>query len=382
MKKRIVYIIGDLSYPNGMSQVLSQKVNYLAEYTDYDIYVVLTESASKPHYYPLSSKTKYVNFDINFEDIQTMPLFKKLWYYFIKNRKYKKLLTNYLLEVSPQITVSVLRREINFINDIPDGSIKIGEIHFNRQSYRVFNKPYLPVFINLFITNRWKSSLDRQVRRLDHFVVLTQEDFRYWKGFNNVSVIPNPIAIFPKRKSECKNTHVIAVGRYTWQKGFDLLITAWELVYKKHPDWTLDIYGAGNPNFYRQQAERKGLAAVVLCHEASSDIYSKYAESSIFVLSSRYEGFGLVLVEAMATGLPVVSFRCPCGPEDIICDGSDGILVENGNIIKLSDALCYLIENAEIRVKMGKRGIVSAERYREDTIMKKWTNLFDEILVQ
>ena len=131
MNKRIVYIVGDLSYPNGMSRVLSQKVNYLAEKTDYKLYVVLTENAAKPHYYELSSKVEYVNFDINFEVIQTMPLLSKLWNYYWKARIYKRKLTNYLTQVRPDITVSVLRREINFINDIPDGSKKVGEIHFN-----------------------------------------------------------------------------------------------------------------------------------------------------------------------------------------------------------------------------------------------------------
>ena len=219
MKKRIVYIVGDLSYPNGMSRVLSQKVNYLAEHTDYEMYVVLTENASMPHYYQLSPKVKYVNFDINFEVIQTMPLFRKIWYYYWKTRQYKRQLTDYLMQVQPDITVSVLRREINFINDIKDGSKKFGEIHFNRKSYRVFNKSFLPSYINTFITNQWKKSLDKQVHRLERFVVLTNEDARNWKGFNNLSVIPNPITKFPDVVSDCTRKHAIAVGRYTWQNG-------------------------------------------------------------------------------------------------------------------------------------------------------------------
>jgi glycosyltransferase involved in cell wall biosynthesis len=377
MKKRIVYIVGDLSYPNGMSRVLSQKVNYLAEHTDYEMYVVLTENASMPHYYELSQKVQYINFDINFEVIQTMPLYRKVWYYYRKTRQYKRQLTNYLMEVQPDITVSVLRREINFINDIQDGSKKIGEIHFNRQSYRVFNKSFLPQFVNRFITNRWKKSLDKQVRRLDHFVVLTNEDARNWVGFNNLSVIPNPISKFPSVMSDCMNKHAIAVGRYTWQKGFDMLISAWKSVYERHPDWVLDIYGAGNPTAFREQAERDGISSVVCCHEADSDIYGRYAESSLFVLSSRYEGFGLVIIEAMATGLPVVSFRCPCGPEDIISDGEDGILVENGNIEKLADAICYLIENADKRKQYGLKGNNKSRRYQEDGIMQKWIELFN-----
>jgi glycosyltransferase involved in cell wall biosynthesis len=273
--------------------------------------------------------------------------------------------------------VSVLRREINFINDISDGSKKIGEIHFNRQSYRVFNKSFLPSFVNRFITRKWKNSLDRQVRRLDHFVVLTNEDARNWTGFDNLCVIPNPISKFPDVMSDCMRKHAIAVGRYTWQKGFDLLISAWKHVYEKHPDWILDIYGAGNPAAYREQAERDGVSSVVFCHAADSNIFSRYAESGLFVLSSRFEGFGLVIVEAMATGIPVVSFRCPCGPEDIISDGEDGLLIENGNIGQLADAICYLIENEDIRKQFGLAGRNNAMRYQEDGIMKKWIELFN-----
>lgn len=379
MGKRIVYIVGDLSYPNGMSRVLSQKVNYLAEHTDDELFVVLTENATMPHYYALSPKVKFVNFDINFEVIQTMPLFRKLLLYSRKNRRYRRLLTDYLFQVRPDITVSVLRREINFINDINDGSKKIGEIHFNRKSYRVFSKPFLPAFVNHFITRVWKGRLDRQVRRLDRFVVLTQEDARNWNGFNNLRVIPNPISEFPEVLSECTRKHAIAVGRYTWQKGFDLLIDAWKKVNKNYPDWILDIYGPGNSGSYRELAEQEGLQDVVVCHDAVSDIYSCYAESSLFVLSSRYEGFGLVLVEAMASGLPVVSFRCPCGPEDIVTDGEDGILVENGNIDKLADAICTLVKDENLRKRYGMKGIEKAQRYHEDRIMQKWIELFNQV---
>lgn len=380
MNKRIVYIVGDLSYPNGMSRVLSQKVNYLAEKTDYKLYIVLTENASKPHYYELSSKVEYVNFDINFEVIQTMPLLLKLWNYYWKTRLYRRLLTNYLMQVHPDITISVLRREINFINDIHDGSKKIGEIHFNRQSYRVFHKSFLPSFINRFITRKWKSSLDRQVRRLDRFVVLTNEDALNWNGFDNVIVIPNPIAKFPDIISDCTRKHAIAVGRYTWQKGFDLLISSWKYVYTRHPEWLLDIYGPGNVDSYRKLVEKEGLSSVVICHEADSDVFGRFAESSIFILSSRYEGFGLVIVEAMATGLPVISFRCPCGPEDIITNGKDGILVENGNVEKLANAICFLIENGDKRKQYGMAGRKSSMRYQEDLIMERWKNLFDNDL--
>jgi len=379
MNKRIVYIVGDLSYPNGMSRVLSQKVNYLAEHTDFELWVVLTEKASVQLYYQLSQKIKYVNFDLNFDDLYQKPLLKRIYLYLKKQRQYKKLLTNYLMQVRPNITVSVMRREINFINDIPDGSRKVGEIHFNRKTYRVFKKKFLPKFVNNFITSRWQMKLETEIRRLDKFVVLTHEDFSFWQGFTNITVIPNPIYFYPNHGSLCTSKQVIAIGRYTYQKGFDLLISAWSFVKDRHPDWILRIYGAGEPDSYRKLVNQENLNGMVYCEGATDDVYSKYDESSIFVLSSRFEGLPLVLIEAMSAGLPCVAFACPCGPRDCIRDGEDGILIEAGNIEKLADGICQLIENETMRKQMGDSARQNAVRFLESNIMYRWIELFESL---
>lgn len=379
MRKRIVYVVGDLSYPNGMSRVLSQKVNYLAEHTDYELYVVLTEKANSPLYYKLSSKVSFVNFDINFDDLYIMPLFKRLWAYRKKQRLYKRLFTDYLLKVRPNITVSVMRREINFMNDIPDGSKKVGEIHFNKKTYRNVNKSFLPSFVNTYITKKWQASLEYEIRRLDKFIVLTKEDFSYWDGFTNIDVIPNPIYTYPAEASTCDSHQIIAVGRYTWQKGFDLLITAWQQVVKRHSDWQLRIYGAGDPTAYRKMVKEKNLQSSLICEEATSDVYQKYLESSVFVLSSRFEGLPLVLIEAMSAGLPCVSFTCPCGPRDVINDGVDGILVDLGNTELLAEGICKLIENESLRKQMGAAARRNVVRFQESNIMHRWIELFESL---
>lgn len=379
MEKRIVYVVGDLSYPNGMSRVLSQKVNYLAEHTDYKLYVVLTEKASSPFYYDLSSKVSYVNFDINFDDLYSMPLLKRLWAYNKKQRYYKRLLAKYLMQVRPDITVSVMRREINFINDIADGSKKVGELHFNKKTYRTVDFSFLPSFVNEYLTKRWQASLEREIQRLDKFVVLTHEDFSYWKGLTNIEVIPNPIYVFPEMASPCDSHQVIAVGRYTWQKGFDLLITAWYQVAKHHPNWQLCIFGAGDSTLYRKKVEELNLQSSLICEGATKDVYQKYIESSIFVLSSRFEGLPLVMIEAMSAGLPCVSFTCPCGPRDVIKDGEDGLLIEAGNVDKLAEGICLLIENESLRKQMGTAARRNVVRFQESNIMHCWIKLFESL---
>ena len=127
---------------------------------------------------------------------------------------------------------------------------------------------------------------------------------------------------------------------------------------------------------YQQQADQLGLHDCVKCNPLAEDISAKYVESSIFVLSSRFEGFGLVIAEAMRCGLPPVSFACPCGPRDIINDGIDGLLCRHEDIADLAEKLCHLIENEQLRKEMGKKAAVNVERFCIDNVMQKWDELF------
>ena len=116
--------------------------------------------------------------------------------------------------------------------------------------------------------------------------------------------------------------------------------------------------------------------------EQTPDIIRNYCRSSIFVLSSRYEGFGMVITEAMSCGVPPVSFTCPCGPRDIIDDGKNGLLVENGNIEMLAEKICYLIENDEIRRKMGQQARIDVERFKIEQIAEQWKQLFERLTLK
>ena len=284
------------------------------------------------------------------------------------------------MQVRPDITVSTVRREINFINDIPDGSKKVGEIHFNKSNYRNLHIPFLPAFVNRYLSQLWMGRLQKQVARLDSFVVLTHQDAAHWKALPNLQVIPNFITHIPVEVSHGEHQRVIAVGRYDRVKGFDLLIEAWKQVCQYCSEWHLNIYGAGNRDEYQQIADEMGLKEVVHCNGPVTDIDVEYVSSSLFVLSSRNEGFGLVLVEAMAAGLPVVSFNCPCGPSDIISDGQDGILVENGNIEKLAEAICWMIDHPQERELYGQRARRNAMRFSEEKVMTMWRNLFQTLV--
>ncbi len=379
---KVVYVLGGNYAPNGMSSVLTQKINWLTEHTDFQLYAVLTERPDLPMYYQLDERVETVNFNIGFDELDTMPIWRKVLSYQIKQKRYKKLFTDYLMNLRPDIVVSTVRRELSFINDIPDGSLKVGEIHFPKIHYREFNSRFLPAYLNRLITERWRDSMIQEIKRLAAFVVLSESDRKEWTELDDVHVINNPLSCFPENIYESNSKHVIAVGRYSWEKGYDLLFEAWKTVARKHPDWHLDIYGAGERKHYDRLVEANGLTSHITCHPADQHIFEKYKEAEFLVLSSRYEGFGLVIAEAMSCGRPTVCFDCPCGPRAIVRDEVDGLLAERDDPQALAEKICWMIEHESQRKSMGQEARQSAFRFSEDIIMPQWVQLFNNLLVK
>ena len=375
---KIAYCTPSLYIAGGIERVLTTKMNYLADKAGYEVWVILTDGKGKNPYFPLSDKIHIVNLDLNFEELWSLGFLKKIFVYLKKQRIYKKKLKEALYEIRPDITVSTLRREINFITSIKDGSRKVGEMHVNRANYRNFEANDTNALKKIF-ERIWMKSLVGKLKKLDQFVVLTDEDRRNWHELDNVTTIPNPLNVFPTIESNQSARKVIAAGRYCYQKGFDLLLRAWAIVNEKHKDWRLDIYGAGNNVEYKNLANTLNICQNVGINPPTDNIYAKYADASIFVFSSRFEGFGMALLEAMATKLAVVSFACPCGPKDIISDGNDGVLVTNEDIQELADKICYLIENEEERKSMAENAKLKAMQYSVDNIMHRWIRLFESL---
>ena len=376
---RLAYCIPSLDHSGGMERVLTAKANYLADELGYEVNIIITDDKGQKPYFQLSPKVNVIQLDINIDSLWQYPIWKRLYLYHQKMDVFKLRLSMCLQRLQPDITISLLRREINFLCDIKDGSAKVGEIHFGRYKYREANFIFLPDFINRFITRRWMAQLDKKVSQLDRFVVLTHEDAAMWHKQDNLQVIPNPITIMNGPSANYDQKQVIAVGRYTYQKGFDLLIRAWKKVFAMHPDWQLNIYGDGNREQYQAQAEALGLQDAVMCYGPVSNIREKYAESAIFVLSSRFEGLPLVLMEAMATGLPPVAFACQCGPKDIINNGIDGILCKAEDIDELANGINSLIDNEKTRKSMGTKASINIQRFSMVQIMHQWDVLFQEL---
>ena len=380
MKKKIAYCIPGLHYPSGMERVLTLKANYLAAQPDkYDVYIILTEGKNTPPYYSLLPNIHIIQLDINFDQLYVVSPIKKIFGYFQKQKLFKRKLTDCLKHIQPDITISLLRREINFINKINDGSIKIGEIHFSKANYRDFKNNNLPEGIQKIIGTLWMKQLVKELKKLQKFIVLSEEDKEKWTELNNISVIHNPLSFYPKQSSSCTNKKIIAVGRYVPQKGFDLLINSWKIISSKHPDWTLSIYGDGMREELQNQINSLNLQTTCILEPSVANITDKYMESSIFVLSSRYEGFGMVIIEAMACGVPPVAFTCPCGPKDIIQPGINGLLVPNGDIQALADAMMKVMEDEAYRKMLSLNARKVVDTYSEQAVMSQWILLFTSI---
>jgi len=378
-KYKIVYCTPGLYMAGGMERVLTLKANYFADYFGYDVTIILTEGLGQPYFYPLSDRINVINLNIGFEELWNQPILKKIFIYVKKQRQYKKALKAALMQIRPDITVSMLRREINFLNSIHDGSKKIGEIHINRAHYRTFEEGDSNIFKSL-LSLYWKHTLIRHLKQLDSFVALTKKDQEAWTELNNVTVIPNPVSFPSVKLSEQTEKRVIAVGRYCHEKGYDHLLQAWAEVQALCPDWRLDVFGDGDRTAFEKmlddyQIDRNRCSL----NGRVSDVQSEFACSSLAVCSSRFEGFGLAIVEAMACGLPVVSFDCPWGPHSIITDGEDGVLVGNGNVKQFAEAMARLMNDAEVRKNMGKRAAVNVQRFSMETVARQWKNLFDSL---
>ena len=381
-KYKIVYCTPALYSAGGVERIVSVKASYFADVLGYDVTVIVTEGKGRTSFFPLSDKVKVVNFELGFEELWRASFFRKVLLYLQKQRQFKKLLTAELMRIRPDFTISMLRREINFLTDIPDGSKKIGELHVNRANYRNFEKNESNALKRLF-ARLWMDSLVRKLKKLDRLVVLTEKSRDAWPELSNVEVIPDPLPFQIEVKSDLHAKRIITIGRYAYQKGYDMLLRAWAEIEKKYPDWQLAIYGMGNLDSLRNQMKDLGIAEDrCLLNGPVNDVTKEYLNSSVFVLPSRFEGFGLVIIEAMSCGVPVVAFNCPMGPDEIISDGEDGFLVPVGDVHALAEKLQTLMQNQELRMKFSETAYRNSARYRIEKISNQWIQLFAQLTTE
>lgn len=366
----------------GVERVVAVKANYFAEQLDYDVTVIVTEGKGRDCFFSISDKVRIVNYELNFEELWRLPFFRKVISYICKQFRFKKMLKADLMQIRPDFTISTLRREINFLTEIRDVSLKIGELHVNRTNYRNFDAYHSNPVKRLF-AKLWMNSLLGHLKQLDKMVVLTDSALNDWPELDNVVKIPDALPFKIDGKGDLTAKRVISIGRYAYDKGNDLLLQAWEIIEKRYQDWTLDIYGNGDKELYQKQMVELGVNPH-RCHLYGpiSDVKKEYLSSSIFVLPSRFEGFGLVIIEAMACGVPVVAFDCENGPRSIITDGETGFLIPPFDISAFAEKVMLLMSDLELRKKVGVNAQKAASQYDIDRIGQQWKLLFEELKPQ
>lgn len=381
---KIVYVYPQFAHRAGTERILIDKMNYLAEKEGYDIVMLTFEQGTHPVAYPLSSKVRHVDLDVKYYPLYAYHRWKRFWLW----RKLKRLLQErynaFMEEFKPDIVVATTyyARVLSMITQCPADYVRVLESHIDRQ-FILNNDP-----ANRKSLLRWLHMVydmhivKKRARRCHLLVALNHEDASDWSRYLKTTVITNVVHLNPQdRYCDYDSKGVIFVGRYMEQKGIPDLFKIWEIVRQKYPDWHLHLYGEGE---LRDQLikDAKELQANIHIHQPDHHIFDRYLENSIFVLTSLYEPFGLVMPEAMSCGLPAVAFDCPSGPADIITDGVDGFLIRFRDIQTYADRVCQLIESKDLRKKMGQAAIESSKRFSADLIMTQWKSLFEELYIQ
>ena len=378
----LLYCIPHLYNSGGMERVLTQKVNWLAAHTDYTITIVTTEptpTGTPKCYFPLSEKVQVVELNIDFNADYTKPLLPKYCAHMRRMRAYKRALTEYIVQHGIELCISLGGKEIAFLRHLPCRTI--AEMHFAMDQRRqLIEANHKSLFWSLVGEVRTRQ-LVQAVKPLERLVVLTDADKAAWEkaGCTNVTVIPNPCSLDGQKVSikSAKSKTILAVGRLHEQKGFDLLLQAWKPIEKTYSDWSLRIVGEGPKRAELEaQIESQGLKRVVLAG-ATNNVLDEYEAASIFVLSSRYEGLPLALIEAMWCGLPCIAFDCPQGPAELLAEDR-GWLVPNGDIAELTAQIAYALSHPEEALKRAQKAQSFAQTtYSEAAIMPQWVQLIE-----
>lgn len=364
---KIAYCIHSLHVARGIERVISFKANGLSAIEGNEIYIITARLNGRPPAFTLDSRVRVI--DLGVSDSLGMTY-----------RRYRKKLRRCLEAIKPDIAVSVGDNTVYALADTDFGGRRVCEYHF---SFEKFHMKYGRVPFGKVYAEYRRNKLARAVSKLDAFVVLTESDCHDWSSLvPRTRFIYNPPTITNTDiLAGLESRTVIALGQLSPQKNYPDMLSAWARVYLKHPDWTLEIYGEGKLQSLLEKTVKKDFPdGGVILKGRTDDVKSALMGSSMLVLSSKYEGFPLVLLEAAVCGVPAVSYNCPKGPAEIIGDSECGILVPEGDIEALSEGICQLIENPEKRKRLGKAVADKCSRFNQEIIISQWQALWNELL--
>lgn len=355
--KKILFFIGSISTPRGAERVTTIVANGLVK-LGYQV-EILSIYKGKKSYYKLNNEI--VLNELFNEKIDIKRNYLKI---LIKLRKFLK-----LKEIDVLVDVDTLLTLFSFPAKLGLRIKSISWEHFNYET-------------NLGSKNR---ILARKIalKYSDKIITLTEEDKNEFKkrskNKDKIVTISNPSSFINETPNILENKKIISVGRLNHQKGYDLLIENWIKIKKQHPEWKLEIAGDGEDKLeLEKKIVQLELEDNIKLLGNIKDIKKIYSSASIYIMSSRYEGLPMTLIEAKSFGLPTISFDCKTGPREIIKDNIDGFLIENGKIESLIDKISDLIKNEEKRKQFGKNAFLD-ERFKKENIIKNWDSVIKQI---
>ncbi|PWB24411.1 glycosyltransferase family 4 protein [Flavobacterium sp. HTF] len=360
---KLLYITQRANEEGGVQRVLSVKTNYLIEKFNYEISVITQNAGDKDLFFEFNKKIKF--YDISLKSNKAFNLLQ-----------YKKELQQYIKKIQPDciIVCDFALKSFSIPLLIKTKTPIIFEAHGSK-----FNEYKESRFYGLI--NKLKYQYRNYcASQFLYFVALSEESLNEWSVKNGV-VISNPLWIGTKSFSDLESKKIIAVARHSYEKGIDRLLQIWKSVTEKHPDWLLEIYGKPSEDLqFPNLAKKLKIENSTAFLNPVKDIHEKYKTASILVMTSRNEAQPMVLIEGMAFGLPSVAYDCPVGPRTIIRNNKNGFLIEDGNKDSFIEKLNLLIEDSNLRIKMGAEAIKSVEKYNLESIMQQWKTLFESIV--
>lgn len=360
---KILYIVPKINDEGGVARVLSVKANYLAEKLGYDVHILTQNRGNLSLFYFFNTKIK----------LHDIPLIGNRLYFFFQ---YVKGLKTAVKFINPDIIV------------VCDNGLKAYTIPLILKTKRpIVFECHGSKFIedkkgsNLFFFTKLKLFFkEYTARKFTKFIALSPESLKEWKVENGI-ILPNPLWFSTNDFSDLKSKKILVIARHSYEKGLDRILKIWEKVVENYPDWRLEIYGKSDKNQeFKRMSNALGVDKKVVFFEPVHNITEKYLEASIVAMTSRTEGFPMVLLEAMAMGLPCIAYDCPVGPSSVITNNVDGYLIENGNEEQFVKKLSALMGNKDLRKKLGQNGKESVLRFDIDTIMNQWKTLFEDLV--
>ncbi len=372
---KLIYVVRSLHPVGGIERTLTDKANWLVSHGHEVLFVMYKQGGDKVAFH-LDSRVQLVDLKCSIYSLFKYPLYTRLFKYFSLSRMFQERFREVINDFKPDtISVAIPNAE-EFVWEVVRVARNMRVVIESHVAYEYlsYGRSKTDFFLYLF------HSPSKAIRHSDALIVLTKSDADTWKrkGVQKVLVVPNPVSFYVDDVDhiEKDEKRIISVGRLVCQKRFDRLIDAFALIANHYPGWHIDIFGEGEQrHVLEQRILEKQLSGRINIYDYTSDVMSEYLKSQFFVLSSDYEGFGLVIVEAMACGLPVISTDCPHGPSDLIDNGVTGLLASL-EVKDLADRMEWMISHQEERRMMGVKAHAAAAAYRKEVIMKKWVSAY------